>query len=81
MQSSMLERAFSEARKRPVSEQDAIASFVLDALSTPVTIAPDRLAAIQAGIARGREDAAAGRIVDVDTLEAELQAEFGVDAD
>ncbi|MFV3128241.1 hypothetical protein [Niveispirillum sp. KHB5.9] len=39
------------------------------------------MAAIQAGIARGRADAAAGRVIDADTLEAELRAEFAMDAD
>ncbi len=80
MSSTLLERAFTEARKRPVSEQEAIAVFVLDALSDPPPMSAGKIAAIQAGIARGRADAAAGRIIDAETFEAELRAEFGADA-
>lgn len=80
MSSTMLDRAFTEARKRPVSEQEAIAVFVLDALAAPPTLSAERAAAIRAGIARGRADAAAGRVIVADALEAELRAEFGVDA-
>lgn len=77
MSSTLLERAFKEASKRPVGEQDAIAAFVLDALSAPSPLPVGKVAAIQAGIARGRADAAAGRIIDAEALEAELRAEFG----
>lgn len=81
MPSTMLDRDFTEARKRPVSEQEAIAAIVLDALAAYPTLSAERVAAIRAGIARGRADAAAGRVIDADQLEAELRVEFGVDAE
>lgn len=70
---TQLERAFIEASKRPASEQDAIATLVFDALDGPsiigaLDLSHRRMEQIREGIARGRADVAAGRVVAADEV-------------